>query len=224
VFHVKQDYELNRMFSFLAEQNILLNTKQKQQVRGYVELLAGWSKRINLISKNDVPFIVERHILVSFYYVYTLLWILENKNIKIIDIGTGAGLPGVVLSIFFPENSITLLDSSRKKYLFLKRAAVDLGLNAELVCDRLENLNTKNEDLYDVAVLRAVAGIQKLCGWGKLILNEKGFLYTIKGGKYKSEYTEDDLQDIDLIEMPIEEPWKVYSKYFNEKTIICLEY
>ncbi len=221
---MKQDYELNRMFSFLAEQNILLNTKQKQQVRGYVELLAGWSKRINLISKNDVPFIVERHILVSFYYVYTLLWILENKNIKIIDIGTGAGLPGVVLSIFFPENSITLLDSSRKKYLFLKRAAVDLGLNAELVCDRLENLNTKNEDLYDVAVLRAVAGIQKLCGWGKLILNKKGFLYTIKGGKYKSEYTEDDLQDIDLIERPIEEPWKVYSKYFNEKTIIRLEY
>ena len=221
---MKHDRELNNLFDFLATQKIMLSDYQKRQVGQYTALLAKWSKKINLISKNDIPRIVERHILVSFYYVYVLQRTRKNQRVKLIDIGTGAGLPGVILSIYFPENQILLLDSSRKKFLFLKRVFKELDLKSELVCERLENLDIQAENKFNIAVLRAVAGLDVLSRWGKLILKEHGMLYSLKGDNCQAEYTERDLRGINLINMPVENKWVEFSEYLKNKTMICLEY
>ena len=221
---MKHDLELKNLFNFLADQDLLLSDYQKQSVGRYVELLSESSKKINLISKNDVSHIVERHILVSFYYVHVLQGVKESQDIKIIDVGTGAGLPGVILSICFPDNPILLLDSSRKKFLFLKRVFKELNLKFELICERLENIDIYTQGLFDIAVVRAVADIAALSKWGKQILKKNGLLYTLKGNNYQVEYSESDLRDITLKNMQIEEPWIKYSGYLKNKTMIRLEY
>jgi 16S rRNA (guanine527-N7)-methyltransferase len=166
--------------------NFDLSPRQIEQLSLYVDLLESWSLRTNLISKNDRVKIVSRHILES-------LEIARHDYIQnsfsVVDLGTGSGLPGIPLAIFYPQVQFTLLDSKRKKILFLQEVVDRLELeNVKAVCVRAEDFSLENP--CDVLTARAVARLKELWSLGRSFLKLRGVLVALKGGDMENEIAE----------------------------------
>ena len=130
----------------IQEQLDLLNT--------YCEYLIDYNKKVNLTAIKDKKDIYLKH----FYDSLTIVKVLDlNKVNRLLDIGTGAGFPGVVLKIFFPNLDVTLLDSNNKKITFLSKLALKLGIKVNLVNERAEVYAKKHLEEFDVVSSRAVA-------------------------------------------------------------------
>ena len=218
MFHVKQDLPLPELIQFLKSQNILLNSYQINQLEDYYAELIVWSTKMNLISCGDKKYIIERHILPSFYYLNYLSKESGELNNQILDFGAGAGLPGIILAIALPDKEITLLDSSRKKTLFLKNLAGKLKLKVNIVCERIENINNTHFTKFDIIVARAVASIPVLVDWCLPLLRDDGQLLTVKGDNYQNELSED--MNINLTELLPNPAWIHFSDYLMNKRMI----
>lgn len=218
MFHVKQPLLLSDLIQFLNTQNIHLDGIQIQQIELYYSELRISSNKMNLISSNDKGYIIERHFLPSFYYLYYMQ--NENKlvNKHILDLGTGAGFPGIILAIALSSAKITLIDSSRKKTLFLRNLMSKLNLKAEIICERIENLHNSSFNCFDIVVARAVATIPVLHNWCMPFLKKNGYLLTLKGDNYKEELI-DNLYII-LNELPPCRSWYKFSDYLINKRMI----
>ncbi|MFH0947774.1 MAG: 16S rRNA (guanine(527)-N(7))-methyltransferase RsmG [Elusimicrobiota bacterium] len=145
---------------------IKLNERQVEQFSIYLDELKKWNERFNLIGPATDEKIIEKHFLDSLSIVPLLLSSIFNLPSFILDIGTGAGFPGVPVKIALPEISLTLLDSSKKKTEFLRHLLKKLGIQAEIICDRAENIAKMSTARYDFVVARAVAKMsvtEKLC-------------------------------------------------------------
>ncbi len=185
MFHVKQDKEfLNQLNQRL---NLVLSEGQIELLIKYAEAIKQWNKKIHLISKNDIEQIMLRHIVPSLFFVSFLIKQSGGAHLKILDVGSGAGLPGIVVSIASPSWEIDLLDSSRKKTLFLKRIKELLNLNINVYCERYEQFVTKAEIDYDWLLARAVAPLNKLLALVKPSLEQGTKLLTIKGENFETE-------------------------------------
>lgn len=139
---------------------INLTQNQLEQLEKYYNLLIEWNEKINLtriVEKNDVY-------LKHFYDSLTLLKVIDlSKDLTLIDVGTGAGFPGIVLKIVFPNLHITLLDSLQKRITFLNEVIKELELtNVETVHDRAEDYAKKHREEYDIVTSRAVANLRVL--------------------------------------------------------------
>ena len=131
-----------------------LNDTQIKQLADYADLLLHWNKRFNLVGKSTEEQFVSRHLLDSLSIVGAL------SGERWIDVGTGAGLPGIVLAIACPHVAITLLDSNGKKTRFLSQVVYDLSLpNVTVIQDRAEQHNPEQQ--YDRIISRAYAAISK---------------------------------------------------------------
>jgi 16S rRNA (guanine527-N7)-methyltransferase len=217
---VKHPFDLEMLFSFLRSQSIDLSGHQKDQFKNYQKLIKMWSEKQNLISKNDISHLVERHFLPSAFFSRCLPNILKGK---IIDVGTGAGFPGVIMKIIQPEISLTLLDSSRKKVLFLEEVCDQLNLDCPVVNLRCEEFRPPLSDCYHNIISRAVARLKLLWEWSGHLIVPGGHLYTFKGGDYQEEIEE--LVDDDLNHEVIvpDKDWLEASGYLNQKCIVKLE-
>ena len=222
MFHVKQKLNLPDLIEFLKSQNIILNEKQINDLHLYHEVLLKWSRQINLISKGDISFLIERHYIPSIYNLkYLINNKIENEN-TILDIGTGAGFPGIVLSIYF-YNNVCLLDSSRKKSLFLKNAISKISGNQTVFCSRVEEETFMKSHHFDIIVARAVAPVSKLAKLVWPVMNKNGYLLTLKGDNYQSEIEKQDVLTIKITELdPIQE-WTEYAPYLKNKIMLKLE-
>ena len=148
----------------LKKLNIVLTNIQFEQLDKYYELLVEWNNKINLtriIEKEDVY-------LKHFYDSITLIKAIDlNKSIKVCDIGTGAGFPGIVLKIVFPNLDITLVDALEKRVNFLNLVIKELNLNNIIaIHDRAENFIKENREKFDLITCRAVSKlnvISELC-------------------------------------------------------------
>jgi 16S rRNA (guanine527-N7)-methyltransferase len=139
----------------LILQDISLGEEVQQKLIDYLQLLERWNKTYNLTAVRDPKTMVTRHLIDSL----TILPYLEGK--RFIDVGTGAGLPGMVIAIAMPETQWVLLDSNQKKTRFLTQAAIELGLaNVEVVHSRIENY--KDSRGFDMATSRAVTTLVEL--------------------------------------------------------------
>ncbi|EKT61403.1 16S rRNA (guanine(527)-N(7))-methyltransferase RsmG [Providencia sneebia] len=172
--------QLNKL---LAKTNIELSEKQKQQLVGYVELLAKWNNAYNLTSVRDPRQMLIRHIMDS---------IVVNDRLKgstFIDVGTGPGLPGVPLAIVRPDSHFVLLDSLGKRIRFLKQVQHELGLNnIEPIQARVEEYQT---DIgFDGVISRAFASLHDMLSWCHHLPNENGLFYALKGIVRDEELTE----------------------------------
>lgn len=167
---------------------IKLTEKQQNQFLRYYELLTEWNKVMNLTSITDYDEVCEKHFVDSLCIVKALdLTHVDN----LIDIGTGAGFPGIPLKIVFPHLKITLLDSLNKRIRFLQAVTEELGL------EEVETLHGRAEDFakdsayrekYQLCVSRAVANLA--------VLSEYCIPYVMPGGKfvsYKSGEIEEEL-------------------------------
>lgn len=150
----------------------MIDMQAKQQQ--FVELLLKWNKAYNLTAITDPLEIQTRHINDS---LSLLSWI---QGSRILDLGTGAGLPGIPLAIVMPERQFTLLDSNNKKTRFVTQAVIELGLkNVEVVTSRAEQFRPSM--LFDQILSRAVAKSADLVNSSAHLLKPGGQWLIMKG-------------------------------------------
>ena len=147
------------------------------------DLVMDWNKSLNLVSrrKSDVYDLIEENKLFFKYIDF-------RKGLRILDLGTGGGFPGILLAIHHPEIMLTLVDSVKKKVKAVKEIIASLGLvNAEAVCSRAEDLGSVYYGMYNYVVARSVAPLDKLIRWSHKLAVKGGKLVTIKGGDISKE-------------------------------------
>jgi 16S rRNA (guanine527-N7)-methyltransferase len=148
-----------------------------QALAQYIELLEKWSQRTNLISLHDQRRIVRRHITDSFAFCQATV---IPPGAAVLDLGSGAGLPGIPLAIIREDLQITLLDSKRMRALFLREVVEQLGLlNVRVLNERVEALARQRS--FNVVTARAVASVEQLWEWSKELLLPGGRMVTQKG-------------------------------------------
>jgi len=163
-----------------------LSDDKIEKLEKYKNMLLEWNEKINLTSITDEYQIIVKHFIDS---LECTKYIKENDNI--IDVGTGAGFPGVVIGIFFGEKvKITLLDSQNKRLLFLKEVIKELNLeNIIIVHGRAED--KANDEIYrekyDIVVARAVASLSILCECTSPYVKTKGNCLYMKGDNIQQE-------------------------------------
>ncbi len=156
-----------------------LTTLQSKQIDLYISELLEFNKHTNLVGKSTLKNIWERHIADSLQ----LSFFIKKKNLKIFDLGTGGGLPGIPLSIL-GYRDIFLIDSVGKKIDFIRSIIKQLSLSAKTEKKRIENLNIGKADLL---VSRALAPLNKLLSYSLLLSNKKTTYLFLKGRNVYNE-------------------------------------
>lgn len=171
----------------LKELGIELNENMKNQFDRYYELLVEWNKVMNLTGITEYEEVNEKHFVDSLSIVKV---IDINKIDNIIDIGTGAGFPGIPLKIAFPHLKVTLLDSLNKRIKFLNAVIDELNLNhIETIHGRAEDYAKKTEyrENYDLCVSRAVANLSTLSEYCVPYVKVGGLFISYKSGDIDEE-------------------------------------
>ena len=159
-----------------------LNNFQHLQIYKFIELLKKNNLKINLVGKSTLINPLRSHILDSIQISRSI----NNKKSKIIDIGTGAGLPGIVLSIYGYFN-LSLVDSNTKKINFIKKAVKELNLSLIIINSRIEMLTNLK---FDYVVSRALAKLDRLLLYSSKLSHKNTKLIFLKGKKINDEINE----------------------------------
>jgi len=170
------------------ELGIELNTFQMEQFDLYQKELLLWNAKTNLISEKSAQEIASRHFLDSL----TALQFIDNHAARIIDIGSGAGFPGLPLKIARPNLQLYLMESNRKKVSFLKHIVRLLNFTETVVLhERAENLikNNKWKDFFDVVISRAAFKLPEFLSLGAFFLAPQGTLIALKGQDIDKEFS-----------------------------------
>ncbi len=191
VYHGFMDIESvfkNSGFSFSSAQIHLIET--------YASLLKSWNEKINLVSFSSEKEFLIKHILDSAYGVRAFEFLKEREVVSpkvspvlnILDLGTGGGLPGIILAILLHKHHFTLLDARRKKIIALSDIVSHLKLkNVECLWARAETLP---KNCFDIVVARAIFPCEKLFPFILPILKPQGYFIAYKGPKYEKELRE----------------------------------
>ena len=198
------------------ELSIPVTDNQINQLIRYSELLCEWNEKINLTAICDIDGIAKKHFLDSATALMT-----GFVNGKVIDVGTGAGFPGLVLKILKPEIELTLLDSLNKRINFLKTVADEIGTSAEFVHSRAEDGGRTHREKFDTVVSRAVANMTVLAELCLPFLKVGGYFLALKG-PLADEELEDAKRAIHVLGGEVESIFsaKIPDTDLNHKIII----
>ncbi len=168
------------------ENDLPIIDSKLEQFEAYAKLLKEWNEKMNLTAITDDEGIAVKHFIDS---LSLCKYVQFDKAVSVIDIGTGAGFPGIPLKIMFPEIDITLLDSLNKRLIFLQDVCDRLGLKCLLVHGRAEELgrNELYREKYDIAVSRAVANLPALCEYCIPFVKVGGRFVSMKGPDGENE-------------------------------------
>ncbi len=169
---------LERLTKLVAQAGLQLSQLQLQQLVQYVQLLDKWNSAYNLTSVRDPNEMLVKHIMDSLVVAPHL------HGQRIIDVGTGPGLPGVPLAICCPDKEFTLLDSLGKRIRFLNQVKLQLGLkNIQPVQSRVEEHHEK----YDSVISRAFASLADMLHWCQHLPVANGQFLAMKGAQAQEE-------------------------------------
>ena len=200
---------MSKYFDLLERYHMEISQKKLEIYRSLYDIYKDLNGKVNLISRKDFENFYLHHIIHSLSI--TKFELIKDEN-NIIDLGTGGGLPGIPLAIYYNRKNFLLVDSIRKKI-----SAVDKIIN-KINAKNISTLNNRAENLdikADIIICRSVSSVDNLIQWTKGLLNDEGRLILLKGGNVNKElknissrFTIYNLDDI-------------YSEnYFKDKKII----
>ncbi|MFC2034409.1 16S rRNA (guanine(527)-N(7))-methyltransferase RsmG, partial [Chloroflexota bacterium] len=181
---------MERLINGAKRLGLELNPEQLQKFSIYYQELTNWNQRINLTSITDYEEVQVKHFLDA---LTVTMAIKESENQRIIDIGSGAGIPGLPLKILRPEIKLTLLDATQKKATFLKHITQTLGLNdIKIITGRAEEIAHAKEyrESFDIVLSRAVAPLPTLVELTLPFCNIGGISIAQKKGDIKQEISQ----------------------------------
>jgi len=213
---------MEKLASGARKLGLLLTPQQREQFQVYYQELIGWNRRINLTAITDYEEVQVKHFLDSLTVVLALQQPLL-KGMRLIDVGTGAGIPGIPLKIVLPDIKVVLLDATRKKAAFSEYVIQRLELkDVEVVVGRAEEIAHKSgyRQQFDLVLSRAVAPLTTLVELTLPFCATGGRLIAQKKGDIKEEVQEAQraisllggkLIDVKSIELPdfTDERWLV---------------
>ncbi len=162
----------------LLKLNIQINDIQLEKLEKYYEILERENKLYNLTAITEKESVFLKH----FYDSLTIVKIIDLNDESLCDLGTGAGFPGMVLKIMFPNLKITLIDATLKKCNFLEKVIKELNLeNIKVINARVEEYAKIEREKYDIVTARAVAPLKHLLEYGIPLLKVNGTFIAMKG-------------------------------------------
>ena len=200
---------MSKYFDLLKRYHTEISAEKLKIYKSLYDIYNEKNKKVNLISRKDFENFYLHHIIHS---LSITKFALVKKENKIIDLGTGGGLPGLPLAIYYNNKKFILVDSIRKKISAVDEIIKELNIkNISTINNRVENLNIN----ADIIICRSVSSVENIIRWTKGLLNKEGKLILLKGGNVNKElknisssFTIYNLDDI-------------YSEnYFNDKKII----
>ena len=210
----------NSFIEELKKINIELTQKQLDQLERYYELLVEWNEKINLTNITEKEQVYLKH----FYDSLTISKVIDFNNIdNLCDIGTGAGFPGLVLKIVFPNLKVTLVDSLNKRINFLNEVINELNLNEiTTVHSRAEEFAKQNIEKFDIVTARAVAHLSILLEYSIPMVKINKYFVAMKANineeleesKNSLKILNSKIIQIEKFKLPIEE---------SNRTIIKIE-
>ena len=164
-----------RIAEGLAAMGLDLGATDRARLADYLELIAKWNRVHNLTAVRETQQMVVLHLLDSL----AVLPHLKGAR-SIVDVGSGAGLPGIPIAIAWPQARVTLLDSSHKKCVFLQQAKTELALdNVDVLCDRVEHWHPEHR--FDAVVSRAFSDLADFVTQARHLVAPGGRLVAMKG-------------------------------------------
>lgn len=179
------EYFKNKMIELANNIGINLQEKDVHKFYSYMNLLLEWNEKINLTAITEMDDVILKHFIDS---ITVLRYIDENNSV--VDVGTGAGFPGIPIAILKPNCEITLLDSLNKRILFLKDVIEKIELkNAKTVHSRAEDFGQSraNREKFDVSISRAVANLAVLVEYLLPLVKVGGRCICMKGANADEE-------------------------------------
>lgn len=159
----------------VASLGLPITEEQIEKMLAYLALLVKWNSVYNLTSIRDPQDMVKQHLLDSLSAVHAFT---QAKNV--LDVGSGGGLPGIILAIVFPSTSISMIDTVNKKTAFLTQVKAELKLkNVTVHTGRVELLKVENK--FDVITSRAFSELNNFVNWSHHLLQERGRFLAMKG-------------------------------------------
>lgn len=177
---------MDLLFEEAEKNGLVLNDDQLEKFQKYMDFLLEYNSHTNLTAITDPEDIMIKH----FFDSIVINKFLDiRKNAKVVDIGTGAGFPGVPIKIFREDIELTLIDSLNKRVIFLNQLMEKLAISANIFHARAEELSHKKEyrEVYDLAVSRAVAPLNILCELSLPYVKKGGYFVSLKGSNAQEE-------------------------------------
>lgn len=200
VEHPSAEGLAGRLSSGAQGLGMVLTDSEVERLLGFLQLLAKWSRAFNLTSVRDPDEILTRHLLDSLSVRSSLF------GERVLDLGTGAGLPGLPLAICESDRHFTLLDGNGKKIRFVRQVAMELGIsNLEAIHCRIESYRPGHK--FSTIACRAVAAIHEIHAHAVPLLSTPGRLLVMKGRYPAEELQNPALADLDLAVRPLQIPF-----------------
>lgn len=168
---------------------IVLSQQQEKMLNTYYELLVSENEKMNLTSITEYEDVIWKHFLDSSFLMLDDIW-RKSNSARVLDVGTGAGFPGMVLAILNPDKKFVLLDSLNKRIDFLQKVIEALSLkNVETFHGRAETFGRKEEfrNQFDFVVSRAVAELPVLMEYCIPFVKKEGYFISYKGKRQEEE-------------------------------------